>query len=235
MNLAAVKPGVAGVKQILLIGKSGAGKSTLLRTMPGPIFVADFDMKGEDILGGIEGELEPYDGPDDWASFKKLIEKWEKDGCPYKTIALDSLSLAGDSIVEWAKRENGNRSHLIAPADWGRAITEVKATIRKLKKLNTNLVVTAHFTVEKDEMLGGVVWETAIFGSKLPGALPTMFNDVWLLKLVSKLDGTKTVTNRMLQLTPDQRFDMLKNSSKGRWASEEAPDFTQLMNKLNKD
>lgn len=232
MDLKTVVPGNADAKHIFLLGRSGAGKTTLLRSMPQPIFVADFDAKGADILGGIEGELEAYDGPDDWTRFKTKITEWEKGGCPFRTVALDSLSLAGDSIVEWAKLENGNRSHLVSPADWGRAIVEVKKTIRRLKKLGCNLVITAHFNVEKDELLGGMVWEPAIFGAKLPKELPTLFNDVWLLKITNKLEGTKTVTSRVLQLAPDQRFDMLKNSSRGRWAAEEAPDFTQLTAKL---
>lgn len=235
MDLKTVAPGNADVKHIFLLGRSGAGKTTFLRTMPGPIFVADFDAKGADILGGIEGRIEMYDGPADWKLFKEEIAKWEKEGCPFRTIALDSLSLAGDSIVEWAKQENGNRSHLTSPADWGRAIVEVKKTIRSLKKLGTNLVINAHFNVEKDELLGGMVWEPAIFGAKLPKELPTMFNDVWLLRIVNKQEGTKSVTVRTLQLTPDQRFDMLKNSSRGRWLNEESPDFSQLVTKLNKE
>lgn len=221
-------------KHILLLGRSGAGKTSLLKTAPAPIYVADFDCKGFDTLAGCDGELDAYDGAEAWAAFVKKIDELEKE-CPFRTVAWDSLSLSGDSVVEWAKKANGNNSFRVSPEDWGRAIAEIKKQIRRLKKLPANLIVTAHFNVERDEQLGGLIWEPAIFGAKLPGQLPTFFNDVWLLKVAAKISGNKTEIIRSLQMTPDQRFDMLKNSGNGKWLAEEQPNITTLFDKLKKD
>lgn len=232
-NLKAVQP-AEETRKILLLGASGAGKTTFLKSMPQPMKVMDFDAKGLAILGGhVEGELTPLDGADAWADFKKDLDALGKE-CRFRTVGVESLSIAADSVIEYAKVANGNRSNRTNQEDWARAIVEVKDAIRKLRLLPCNVVVAMHFQYEKDELLGTIMWQPAIFGKSLPGQLPAFFNDVWLLKVSTKMENGKPISERLLQMNADQRFTMLKNSSNGAWATEEKPDFAHLTTKLKR-
>jgi hypothetical protein len=221
----------AGTHKILLIGDSGSGKTTFIGTTPLPL-VADFDGKGETSLAGCEGFLESYSQEDGWEKFRRDVAAWLKQGklpneC--QTLALDSLTFAADLALRWAMRMNGNAGTLATRADWGRAIDEIKSMLAKLISAPWNVIVTVHLSVEKDELLGGVVWLPSIYGSKLPVQLPAYFDNCWHTKVTAK-EGTAQFT---LQMIPDQRLKFLKNSGRGIWSATEEPNYDKLMKKLN--
>lgn len=216
-------------KKILLIGDSGSGKSTFIGTFPKPL-VCDFDNKGEDVLAGVDGYIESYQGVEGWDQFRKDLAKWTKEGLPEGclTLAIDSLTFAADAALAWVKKANNNASPLAQRADWGRAIDEIKSVLGKLVGAPFHCVVSVHLSVETDELIGGVVWQPSIYGSKLPMQIPAYFNDVWHTKV--ELKGG--VPSFKLQLSPDQRLKFLKNSGRGTWSALEEPSFAKLLLKL---
>lgn len=216
-------------KKVLLIGDSGSGKTSMIGTFPKPI-VCDFDGKGEETLAGKEGCIETYAGAEGWDRFKKDLVKWVSEGLPNgcQTLALDSLTFASDTVLQWVRKANNNNGPTLTQADWGRAIDEIKSTLAKLVTANFHVVVTIHLSIEKDDLIGGVVWIPSIYGSKLPAQIPAYFNDV----LMTKLTINKGVPEYMVQTIPDSRLKILKNTSRGKWSATEAPNFGAMLAKL---
>lgn len=216
-------------KKILLLGESGSGKTSMLRTFPTPIFVMDFDRKGLEILAGLDGSLEVYDK---WDDVQTDLKKLKEGTIQCETLAIDSMSFAADIVLSWAKAKNGNMGSRLNQEDWGRAIKEIKDTMAALRALPMHVVVTMHTQVDKDELLGGIVYQPSIYGRDLPGRIPSFVNDVWLAKNVTEVKGGNPETKYVVQVRPDTRWKQLKNTSKGKWQFDEVPNFKLMMEKL---
>jgi len=211
----------------LVIGDSGSGKTTLLGTFPKP-YVCDFDGKGTDLLAGVDGWLEGYVGG--WERFKADLKIWQKTGLPEDclTVGIDSLTFAADEALKAAMAKAGNSGNA-TQADWGRAIKDVKDVLGALTTLPCNVIVNVHVQVEKDELLGGIIWQPSIFGRQLPSQLPGYFDDVWSTRITPLVAGGAKYE---LLTRPDTRLKMLKNSAKGAWDAVETPNYNHLLNKL---
>lgn len=228
---------VNSYRRVLIVGYSGSGKTTLLRTAPYP-FIADFDCKGKGTLSGIDGYYESYGPPDGWARFSHDIRIFKEKGLPagVQTVCLDSLTFAADRSLEWALKENGRpEGAAIQQGDWGKAIDEIKKKIFLLNTLPCHTIVTAHLALEKDQVLGGIVWQPLIYGKALPNQLPVYFNDVWNTFIESSFDAKsgKSTNKYLLRVVPDQQLKLLKNDSHGKFLETESPNFSDLIAKVS--
>lgn len=190
--------------------------------------MADFDNKGRETLSGIDCEYEAFDGPGCWEAFSKEIMLWKKNGPQYgcQTFALDSLTFAADEVVE--KVANGTAMSL---PKWGEAIGELKKQLGYLTTLQCHVVVTAHIQIEKDDLMGGLVYLPLIFGKALPGQLPGWFNDVWVTTIQTASNQGKVSSAYRVQTGPDLRIKFAKNTSGGKLELYENPTFENLTRK----
>ena len=84
---------------ILFKGENGAGKTVGAASFPDPI-ILDFDKKGSAVVKKHFPEKTiPYHQFGDVMQAGDLLERWDKEGCPFQTIVVDSLtSLSYDCI-----------------------------------------------------------------------------------------------------------------------------------------
>jgi len=86
----------------LFKGEPGTRKSTQALSFPKPQYWFSWDQKMEGIalpmkLWGIDGSQIVYDDYQNWTGAEQKLKKLQVE-CPYKTIVVDNLGAAGDSI-----------------------------------------------------------------------------------------------------------------------------------------
>jgi hypothetical protein len=218
----------------LVVGESGTGKTTLLRTCPKP-FVADFDNKGVEALMGVEGgKLMPYTGPDAIKEFNMELAKWKKEGPQYgcETFCVDSLTFYAEAVLADVLRRNNRKKPELQ--DWQEAITAVKDMVAGVVTLPCHAVITAHFALEKDELVGGMLWQVSIYGRQLPGQLPAYFNDVWITTIQMQNKQGVVTAEHKLQTHPSPSIKLAKSAKKEKLDMYEAPNFGHIVAKLSK-
>lgn len=221
-------------KRILLVGESGTGKTNFLGTMPKP-FVADFD-NGLETLVGKDVLYRTYaPDADGWVAFAQELDTWRKQGPQYgcETFALDSLSFAADAAMLYVLRKNGRAGQQPQIADWGDAIRQIKDVLGYLTTLPCHVAVTAHLQVEKDELLGGIIYAPLIYGAELPRKIPAWFGEVYITTVQTKLEQGQPKSLYVIQTAPDQRFKLVKTrmGRGGKFGLTEVPDFQSLVAK----
>lgn len=220
--------------RILIMGDSGSGKTHFIGTMPKP-FVCDFD-RGLNTLQGKPVKAMAF-GPEDWNAFAAEVKAW-KGGPMYgcETFCVDSLSMASEAAMNAVLTKSGRRGGQPTVQDWGEAIRRVKDMLGYITTLPCNVVVTAHWQLVRDEILGDVQYLPLIFGKDLPHRLGIWFDEVYSTLVRTKIEGTSSVTSYDLQVKPDARSRIIKsrmNSTGMLFNQFEAPDFNHLQKKVN--
>ena len=231
MSLKTYVPGTRS--RILLIGDSGSGKTAFAGTTPKPFF-ADFD-RGLATLAGHEDAQAKDFAKEGWEPFWSEVQLWRKQGPQYgcETFVLDSLTTGADALMDAILARKGKAGGQPDIADWGEAIRKVKELMGYLTTLDCNVIVTAHMSVEKDELTGALVRLPLIYGKELQHKLPLYFDEVWCTNVQVKLTGGVPVPEYRVQVVPDQQVKIVKSrlNRHRKLAAQETPDFKQLVAK----
>lgn len=175
----------------LVYGDPGSGKSTFAATFPKPMLVFLFDALGKDgpyIRQGEASEtmfsdqgtpyrevvtptglirLEYYNDLEpskrDWDMFEWRLNQRAYLDEGFQTIVFDSITSMGMSAFTKAQAENPNCRE---PRQWHAAKTDwlENALVTQVSALRMNVVVLAHISSEKDEILGEYIKQVAAPG-----------------------------------------------------------------------
>lgn len=185
----------------MVVGTFGTGKSVFASTFPTPGFVFDFD-EGIYTYSGKDFDYEQY-GTDwkGWVKFEKDLLKVSKELDKYKTIIVDSTSSMTDLAMERAMNLDPKRSPSNGPlwnVHYGIVKNLIEGKLRQIIGFNTNLVVTSHIDIVRDEQTGAIVGITPMLTGQLREKIPGAFQEVYYA-------STKRVQNKtewVLQTVP---------------------------------
>ena len=186
-------------KRVLLYGRSGSGKTTLAGKMLAipalcPLYVFDFDLRINSILAVVDQaallaslSYDQYrDGDHAGSAFTaaetklRELQSQIRAGTGPRSVALDSITFMEKSIMSRVLLMDGKPPN--APAQlqhYKSSIAQLEDFISRLCALDCNVLVTAHESIEKDELNGSVFRGISITGKKMPNILPGYFNEVW--------------------------------------------------------
>lgn len=209
---------------ILMKGDSGAGKTVGAASFPDPI-VLDFDRKGMAIVRKHFPDRKiPYQQFGDVLQSGELLERWDKEGCPFETIVADSItSLSYDCIKTLDDLKGSNiltRLRDIKSTKKGSKMPELrgfdyynvedsylKFFIDALKTMHAkpgnpkNVIIIAHvLTSEQQNMQTKEVTITrriVTAGQKIAAYIPAQFDETWHfgVGIPNSLDSTSRVSH----------------------------------------
>lgn len=213
-----------GSLKLVLYGDSGTGKTCFMTTMPGPIWVADFDEKISSAAQYLK-EVDPkkldqidYENFGYAATngglrvFKKFeatlgaLEASVKDGkFKFGTVVIDSLTSMSRALMQDVMQDSPGTKR-VAPGtpclqDYSVFGNRFIPIISRVKALPCNVLCIAHVKTEKDEATGVTTCEPMMQG-QLSKVLPVMFEEVYRSYIESK-DGARI---HMAQTKGDGRF-----------------------------
>ena len=193
-------------KRLMLIGTAGSGKTLSICTLPGRKFIYAFDstvretISGEKDVDFIEflpthdeadlavqtlkkGVRDPSRGraepkqyvawEEDW--HKRIESNFFKD---YDWVCLDSMTNFSDLIMSRVMFKNGRYGKQPEQADYGAEMTVMRNVISDLTTIGTNILVTAHVELTKDEYTGRILGQIMFTGNKRV-RIPTKFTDIF--------------------------------------------------------
>jgi phage nucleotide-binding protein len=206
--------------KVLVYGDSGVGKTCSIATMPGPIFMFDFDQKISSLASFLKVSNKEKLKEVDYDAFghdptkkgrpiqrfegslvgaKKAIEAGE---FKYKTVVLDSLTTFAEELMREIIKNNPGLKRAIenVPSlqDYMVLNIEFKRIVNQLLSLPLNVVVIAHASTDKDENTGQIKVKPLLPG-KLADQLPVVFPELYRA-FVAQQDGKSSF---LLQTRPD--------------------------------
>lgn len=190
------------VWRLLLIGDPGAGKTFAYAHFPKPMLVCDFDRKFEEVYEYYP-ELQDADidvkefGPKSFPAFQKV---WGPlgEGCPYKTVVLDSLTYLARAIINYMFSIRGSAAGEMKGTIPIMGLDEYKGESSALSTIMTqgleladrgvNFILTAHlintteFVASGSKITGTRPKRTLLTGGSKPAAeIPGAFKDIYYI------------------------------------------------------
>lgn len=208
---------VGGIKAVIL-GPSGIGKTTLLKTLPEDSTLF-FDLEAGDLA--VEGWSGDAVQPRTWDDCRNLacliggpnpalrdeqhysqahFDHLNKDGMAadlagYKTLFLDSITVAGRLCFQWAKGQPEAHSEKTGKPDtrgaYGLHGREMIAWLSQLQHARHLNVVFVGILENKEDDYGRPNWVAQIDGSKVGRELPGIVDEVITMQELATEDGTK--------------------------------------------
>lgn len=189
---------VSNLKLLALVyGAIGTGKTRLLDTCPKPCYVFSTDPRGVVTLHGKDVEYDEYsdtilNGVLKQSAWKLIFDKVTSEAftksCPYATIAFDSVTTLQTSMANQIMKD-ANRKFL-EWKDWGTVVTMMEDFIVRLGNLPCHVIMTAHESLEKDDVEGSMKICPAFMGKKLPQEIGAFFSEVYRMAVVREKDGS---------------------------------------------
>jgi len=193
-------------KRVMLIGSAGSGKTLSICTLPGKKFIYAFDPTVRETVVGEENvdilEFLPSHDEADLAvqtlkkgvrdpararSEPKQYVAWEEDWHKrieanffdqYDWVCFDSMTNFSDLIMARVMFKNGRYGKQPEQADYGAEMTVMRNVIADLTNLSSNILITAHVEMTKDEYTGRVHGQI-MFTGKNRIRVPTKFTDIF--------------------------------------------------------
>ena len=218
----------------LLIGDGGTHKSWFIGTCPSPIYVFDFD-KGMDIHAGrsdidydtfkelqrgqkLEKENSVlaaqghYEYGKAWPAFLKKLndlgQQIDRGQCPYKTIAVDSLTLAAECCMSYVLNENNRTA--TEQRDWQTFGSNMKVLFSQLTGWPLTKVLTAH--IKRDEnLVTGAIEKLPLISGQSAGVVPVFFPEVYYTEANTKTENGKRITSFTFRCQQDNVHKQAKS------------------------
>lgn len=188
----------------MIYGESGCGKTYTAGTFPDPYFI-DTDYGLETLAGRDIEYNEYYARPDDaqakvmWTKILNKVNEFVEDP-PHETLVIDSLTTAMD--VAAAHILSKTSRSLMKIQDYTPLYDEVTKLIVRLRRVDANVVVTAHEETIRDENTGKIRIIPLVTGQKFGPKLPLFFTNIYNLVVDTPKINSES-TERYLLVQPD--------------------------------
>lgn len=203
----------SGRVHALIYSASGVGKTHLIGEFAkaGPVWVNDTDF-GIETLAGMDNvtyeqwfeRVGPTTGGQGWTpQWKKLIDFIDTQLVEpeYKTYAFDSLTTHCDVAAASVVGRVNPRMEIMQLQHYPAVYGKLTDFIVKLRKLDANVILTAHEETTRDAR-GRRVLQPLVLGEKFGPRLPIFWNNIWHLGLELS-DSDRVAAKRVLRVNPD--------------------------------
>ena len=210
-----------GVK-FLVYGESGSGKTVLASTMPSPIIISAeaglLSLRDLDVDIPVI-EIQNIDDLDEAYRFLQTSE----DAKNFESFCLDSVTEIAETCLSAEKaRDPDPRKFYVNMQE------KVMNKIRMFRDISgRHVYFSAKMSREKDDRLGGMIYQPMMPGRQLGPALPYMFDEVFVLRVEEDTDHN---VSRWLQTQPDPQHTAKDRS--GRLAQFEEPNLSNIITKI---
>lgn len=198
---------IEGRPSILLVGDSGTGKTSFIGTCPDP-YIFDFDKGVASLRGSKNVEYDMFkDAPRGskvynpengiypfgkaWPAFINRLNEigmmMDKRECPYKTLALDSITTLSDICMNYVLSSDGHTGNPQIQ-HWGSQIQLLQSVMDQLTSWEIIRIVTAHIQRNTNDVTQ-VVEQLPLVTGKLAGKLAIYFDEVYFMNVVVGKDG----------------------------------------------
>lgn len=170
--------------KVFVTGMSGEGKSIFASTFPTPGYVFDFD-SGIKTYRGMPWDYSQYPlTSKGWMEFDKDVKEVEKavNDKKYKTVVIDSTTAMSDLAMSRAMVIDPKRSSTDGPL-WNVHYQIVRnlmdPMLKRIISLDCNIVVLAHYKIERDEDTGSIISIDPLLVGQLSAKVPGYFDEVY--------------------------------------------------------
>jgi hypothetical protein len=186
--------------KIMLVGPFGSGKSTFCSSIPGSMYVFDFD---EHILGYRDRDDVWFDqfpmSPQGWVKFEKIIPevgRAVREG-KYDTVVVDSLTSMGDIAMERAMQIDPKRGDDEGPiwnVHYGIVKNIMSAKLHIILSWPCNVIFNSHWGLAKDKQ-GNIISADPMLTGQLSVKIPGLFDEVYSCEALTTGNQTKYYMN----------------------------------------
>ncbi len=191
----------------LLYGDSGAGKTHLVGQFPTPL-ILDTDFGLETLVGKDIDYEEWYvrAGEDGWKTrWKELLDLVDSyiEKPTHETLVVDSLTTLVDVVSAHVISKAGRGAAAgLQLQDYSAIYTELTKLIVKLRRVPTNMILTAHEDTFRDALTMKLTVRPLVIGVAFAPKLPIFFNNIYCA-VVEIPKGTSKVPSRELLVQSD--------------------------------
>ena len=187
----------------LIYGDSGSGKTHLAGQFPTPL-ILDTDFGLETLVGQDVDYEEWYvrAGEDNWKTqWKELLDSVDvfAKKPTHETLVVDSLTTLVDVVSAFVINKAGRGAAAgLQLQDYSAIYTELTKLIVELRRLPTNMVLTAHEDTFRDQLTMKLTVRPLVIGQAFGPRLPIFFNNIYNVVVDIPKSGTKVPTRELL-------------------------------------
>lgn len=175
----------------LIYGVPGIGKTSTIKFLPGKTLLIDIDKTSRVLAGESNIDIVDIDVIDIWKSYNNILkELMETDLSKYDNIVIDNISELERCILSNLGRE-GRNGRVPSQGDYQKMHFFIVDSIRYLKKLDKNIILTAWETTDSWTDEDGRVYNRAF---------PQIAN-----KILSNVMGLCDVVGRLYYDTKNEK------------------------------
>lgn len=227
----------------LLYGPFGTGKTHTAFTARQPIYMQSFDPNGSSLphidimcregraIVNRDCEYDDDLNPTAYDKFALNFNNLKRSGAFnfLGTYVIDSLTFLTTAVSNKVKQTNGLLGKNLRIQDYGEVLTMFNRVMAMCCNLPCDFVLTAHVTVEKDDVtLETFTTLNTIGQSKVN--IPNYFDEVY----VTDVDRREALPKYRLLTSPLRRYNARTRIGSGNFSQFEAPDLMALRKKAGR-